>query len=120
MLARAPAELLIGPAEARVRAYFAPRAASARAALLDALDSDRYIVLLTGLDQLLGAPLAGPALLPAGDGLPEAVRRARRRARKRARRAGPAPPGPEGETAARETPNHVKDARHATEGARPA
>ncbi len=63
---------------------------------------------------------AGPALLPAGDVLPEAVRRARRRARKRARRAGRARPGQERETALHETRKAVKDARYAAEAARPA
>ena len=94
-LSHLPAELVIGPVQNRVSAHFAPRAASARAALLEALDSDRYIMLLNELDQFLGdLPAAAEAARPAGDVLPAAVRRAGRRVRQRARRAVRAPAGP--------------------------
>lgn len=119
-LERAPAELVIGPAEARVQAYFAPRAASARAALLEALDSDRYIALLNDLDQFLCAPLAAAARHAAGGTLPPVVRHARRRARRRARRAAGTPAGHARETALHETRKAVKDARYAAEAAEPA
>jgi CHAD domain-containing protein len=118
---QAPAELIIGPVQARVRAYFAPRAAAGRAALLEALDSDRYIMLLNELDQFLSGPAAGAqAARPAGDVLPAAVRRPCRRVRKRARRAVRAPAGRAREIALHETRKAAKDARYAAEAASPA
>jgi CHAD domain-containing protein len=119
-LAQLPAQLVIGPAQARVQGYFPPRAASAREALLEVLDSGRYLALLTALDQLLSAPPSAAALRPAGDALPAAVRHARRRARRRARRAGRSPAGDARETALHETRKAVKDARYAAELAAPA
>jgi CHAD domain-containing protein len=120
-LGRVPAELLLGPVSARVRAYFAPRAAAARGALIDALDSERYIYLLNDLDQLLSGPgSAAEALLPAGDVLPAAVGKACSRVRRRARRAGRAPAGRARERALHETRKAAKDARYAAEAARPA
>ena len=119
-LAELPAELVIGPAQARVSSHFAPRAASAREALLEALDSDRYLALLTGLDQCFSGPAAVLAEQAAGAVLPPAVRRAVRRVRRRAQRAGRAPAGQQRETALHETRKAVKDARYAAEAARPA
>jgi CHAD domain-containing protein len=43
-----PVELLIGPVLARVEGHYAPRRAAARAELLQALDSPRYVQLLAG------------------------------------------------------------------------
>jgi CHAD domain-containing protein len=119
-LAQLPAELVIGPAQARVRTYFAPRAASAREALLETMDSERYIALLTGLDQCLSGALAALALRAGADVLPAAVSRAGRRASSRARRAGRAPAGHARDTALRQTRKAVKDARYAAEAAGPA
>ena len=117
-LARLPAELLIGPVQARVTAYFAPRSASARTALLEALDSERFIALLNGLDQYLSVPPRAPdARQAAEDVLPAVVRHARRRVRRRARRAGLAPAGQARENALHETRKAAKDARYAAEAA---
>src|SRR5258708_22715766 len=52
-LSHPPAELVIGPGQNRVSAHFPPRAASARAALLEALDSHRHILLPNQLAQVL-------------------------------------------------------------------
>jgi CHAD domain-containing protein len=120
MLADLPAELVIGPVQARVSAHFAPRAASARAALLEALDSDRYVTLLNELDQFLSDFRAAAEAAPAGGTLPAAVRRAGRRVRKRARQAVRAPAGPARETALHETRKAAKDARYTAEAAEPA
>ena len=118
-LAETDVEQLLGPVQARVSAHFAPRAASARAALLEALDSDRYFALLNDLDQALRDPLRGQkARQPAADLLPHLVRRARRRVRRRARRAGRAPAGRPRETAIHETRKAAKDARYTAEAAR--
>ncbi len=117
-LAEIAAELLMGPVQARVNAYFAPRAASAREALLEALDSDRYVALLNDLDQALSGPLpAAKARQPAADVLPAAVKRASRRVRRLARRAGRVPAGQARETAMHETRKAAKDARYTAEAA---
>src|SRR5439155_12896922 len=42
-LAELPAELLLGPVQARVTSHFASRAASARGSVPEALDSARYL-----------------------------------------------------------------------------
>jgi CHAD domain-containing protein len=111
-----PAELVIGPVEARVSAHFAPRTASARESLLEALDSGRYITLLDELDQFLSdLPGAAEAGRPARDTLPAAVKRAGRRVRKRARQAVQAPAGPARETALHETRKSAKEVRYGAE-----
>jgi CHAD domain-containing protein len=117
-LAEVAAELVMGPVGARLTAYFAPRAAAARTALIDALDSDRYLALLNDLDQALRGPLpAGKAHRPAADVLTAAVRQARRRVRRRARRAGRAPAGHARESCLHETRKAAKDARYTAEAA---
>src|SRR5438132_6693205 len=55
-----PVELVIGPVQARVQGYFAPRRAAARAQLLEALDSPRYAGLLAELDRLAAGSPPGP------------------------------------------------------------
>jgi len=117
-LAEIAADQLMGPVQARVSAYFAPRAASAREALREALDTGRYIALLNDLDQSLRGPLpAGKARQPAADVWPAAVKRTSRRVRRRARRAGRAPAGHARETAMHETRKAAKDARYTAEAA---
>ena len=56
-----PAEVVIGPARARITKHFAPREAAARRAALEALDSPRYVALLDELQALLTAPPRGKA-----------------------------------------------------------
>ncbi len=117
-LAEVPAEQVMGPVQARISAYFAPRAASARAALMEALDSGRYLTLLNDLELALRGPLPGPkARQPAADVWPAAVRRASRRVRRRARRAARSPAGRPRETAMHETRKASKDARYIAEAA---
>jgi CHAD domain-containing protein len=114
-------ELIMGPAQARVRVHFAPVEADARAAVLEALDSDRYLALLDGLDTLLiDPPLAPGAGQPAAEVLPAAVRRAGRRLRRRMRRALAAPAGPGRDAALHEARKAAKHARYAAEVASPA
>jgi CHAD domain-containing protein len=87
-LQRLRPELVLGPVAARVRTHFGPAEKNARAAVLEALDSDRYLTLLDRLDGLLaGPPLTPEASLPAAEVLLPAVRHARRRLRRRMRRA---------------------------------
>jgi len=120
-LADLPPELVLGPARARVRAHFAPREASARNALVDALNSARYFTMLAELDRLLAdPPLAAAAAESAGDVLPQAVTRAYQRTRREVRRARRAAPGPARDTALHETRKAAKRARYAAEAAEPA
>src|SRR5215831_13691171 len=120
-LAGLPPELVLGPAQARVRAHFAPREASSRNALVDALNSARYFTMLAELDRLIAdPPLAAAAAEPAGDVLPQAVARAYRRTRRAVRDVRRAAPGPARDAALHETRKAAKRARYAAEAAEPA
>jgi CHAD domain-containing protein len=120
-LERMPPDLVLGPAAARVRVHFAPIEARARSAVLEALDSDRYLALLDGLDRLLAnPPLTPEAGRPAAETLPRAVRRARRRLRRRIRRARSMPPGPGRDAALHEARKAAKHARYSAEAVSPA
>ncbi|HEX6856821.1 MAG TPA: CYTH and CHAD domain-containing protein [Streptosporangiaceae bacterium] len=116
-LAGLPAELLLGPVQARVTSHFAPRAASDRESVLEALDSARYLSLLDALTALVGMPLDGNGAgdRTAGAALPGAVRRAYRRLGRRAGRAAALPPGAARETALHETRKAAKEVRYAAE-----
>jgi CHAD domain-containing protein len=116
-----PPELIMGPVRARVRVHFAPAGAEARAAVLEALDGDRYLALLDGLDALLvDPPLTPEAGRPAAEVLPAAVRHTRRRMRKRIRRAWHVPAGPGRDTALHEARKAAKHSRYAAEAVSPA
>ncbi len=116
-----PAELLIGPVQARVQGHFAPIRAAARTELLEALDSPRYTELLASLDLLAVGPLPGPrAGDPARDVLPAAVRRAYRQADTRMHLARHAPPGPARDVALHQARKSARRARYAAEATRPA
>ena len=116
-----PTELVLGPAQARITAHFAPLEASCRKAVLDALDSERYRALRAELGLLLDRPPLTPgAAEPAGKALPPAVGRAYRRTRRRMRRANHAPAGQARDVALHETRKAAKRARYAAEAARPA
>jgi len=116
-----PTELVLGPAQARITAHFAPLEASSRKAVLDALDSKRYLALRAELGRLLDRPpLTAGAAEPAGRALPPAVGRAYRRTRRRMRRADHAPAGQARDVALHETRKAAKRARYAAEAAAPA
>ncbi len=71
-----PAEVMLGPVQARVQGHFAPIQAAARRNVLAALDSARYFALRDTLDELLAdPPLSAEAARPAGRVLPGAARR---------------------------------------------
>jgi CHAD domain-containing protein len=121
ILRTVPAELLIGPVQARVQGHFAPRRAAARAGLLEALGSPRYASLLAELDRLTPDPPRGPlAAAPARDVLPAAVQRAYRQAKRRIRRAGHTPAGPARDVALHQARKSARRARYAAEAALPA
>jgi CHAD domain-containing protein len=119
-LRQTPAELIMGPVAARLQRHFAPLQAAVRQAVLEALDSDRYVALLDELDRLLADPPLTPAAgRPAAGELAEAVARTHRRVRKRMRRAGRAPAGRDREIALHEARKAAKRARYAAEAVRP-
>lgn len=119
-LAGTPPELVLGPAQARIRAHFAPREASAREVVREALQSGRYFTLLDELDRVVDdPPLAAEAADPAGEVLPRAIARAYRRTRRRVRRAERAPAGEARDAALHETRKAAKRARYAAEAAQP-
>ena len=116
-----PTELVLGPAQARVTAHFAPLEASSRRAVLDALDSERYRDMRAELSRLLDSPpLTAGAAEPAGKALVPAVGRAYRRTHRRMRRVSHAPAGQARDVALHETRKAAKRARYAAEAARPA
>jgi CHAD domain-containing protein len=116
-----PVELVIGPVRARVQGYFAPRRASAREQVIEALDSPRYTRLMADLDRLALDPPWGPkAGAPARDVLPAAVRRAYKQAKTRMRRARRAPSGQARDVALHEVRKSARRARYAAEAAGPA
>jgi CHAD domain-containing protein len=119
-LAGMPMELVLGPAQATVTSYFAPRQAAARSVVLDALDSPRFLALLADVDRLLDGPLQGPAAArPAAEVLPGAVALAYRRTRRRIRQAWQAPAGSARDVALHEARKAAKRARYAAEAAKP-
>ena len=120
-LADLPAELVIGPAKARVTLHFAPEQAAARKAVLKALDSRRYFRLLDDLDRLVEDPPQTSAATAAADEiLPQAVAHAYRRTKRRMGRARRAPVGAARDVALHEARKAAKRARYAADAAEPA
>ncbi len=78
-----PVEDVLGPVQARLASWFAPRQAKARTLLLEALDSPRYLALLDALDGLLAdPPLTKLAAKPAAKELPRQLSRSFHRMQK--------------------------------------
>jgi CHAD domain-containing protein len=115
-----PVELVIGPAQARVVAHFAPTHAAARDAVLAALDSARYFGILHDLDRLLEEPLPTEAATrPAAEVLPKAVDHTYRRTKHRVHQARRAPEGTPRDEALHEARKAAKRARYAAEAVEP-
>jgi CHAD domain-containing protein len=120
-LAAVPVELVLGPAQARITAHFAPLEASSRHALLEALDSSRYRALVSDLCELLARPpLTGEAAEPAARVLPRAIAHDFKRTSRRMRRARRARAGQPRDVALHEARKGAKRARYAAEVAAPA
>ena len=120
-LASTPVELVIGPAQARVTAHFAPAHAAARNAVLEALDSHAvtwgYSTTSTGCST---EPLrTAAATAPAAEILPQAVAHAYRRAKHRMHQARRAPEGATRDVALHEARKAAKRARYAAEAVEP-
>jgi CHAD domain-containing protein len=116
-----PAELVLGPIQARIRGHFAQVSARAKDRLTKALRSKRYFRLLDRLDALAERPaLTRAAARPAGEVLPVAVRRSYRRTAKRMDRAERTPPGLERDAALHQARRAAKRTRFAAEAVGPA
>jgi CHAD domain-containing protein len=119
-LAALPTELVIGPAQARITAHFAPREASTRQEVLDALGSQRYRDLRAALARLLSVPPLTPiGAEPAAPVVAGALARAYRRTSRRMRRARQAPAGQARDLALHEARKAAKRARYAADAAAP-
>jgi CHAD domain-containing protein len=115
-LAALPAADALGPVQARLTRWFAPRQARARTELLAALNSERYAGLLAALDELLVAPPVLPAASrKAAAVLPREVRRAARRVDRHLTAAAPSAPDRDAEL--HEARKAVKRLRYAAEAA---
>jgi CHAD domain-containing protein len=113
-LASFPPELVMGPAQARVRASLAPQQARDTEAVTEALGSPRYAALTGDLARLIDRP---PFSAAAG----RAWRRTRRRMEHAQRlRAGSSQHAAARDTALHDTRKAAKRVRYAAEAARPA
>jgi CHAD domain-containing protein len=120
-LAAIPLELVIGPAQARVTAHFAPVHKAGREAVLAALDSPRYWAILEDLGRLLTVPpRTDAASATAAEVLPGAVAHAYRRVRRRMHQARRMPAGAARDVALHEARKAAKRARYAAEAVQPA
>ncbi len=116
-----PADLIVGPVEARVRGHFATARTSAHAAVLEALDSPRYFSVLDRLDELIEHPSGtSRAKRPAGKALQRPVRRTYKRTARRMKQALSLPPGESADAALHEARKAAKRARYAGEAVAPA
>jgi len=117
-LAAVPPALVIGPVEARITAHFRAELAQARQDALDALDGQRYRLLLDDLDALLAdPPLTSLAEREAGKVLAKPVQRAARRLH---RVLAEVPGAADRDAAIHEARKAAKRARYAAEAAVPA
>jgi CHAD domain-containing protein len=116
-----PAELVLGPVQARISGHFAHESAQAKERLTKALRSKRYFRLLDRLDALVERPaLTRAAARPAGAVLPAAVRHSYRRAARRMNRAKRALGGPKQDAALHRARRAAKRTRFAAEAVGPA
>jgi CHAD domain-containing protein len=118
-LTATPVELVLGPAHARVEAHFATREAATRSAVLEALDSPRYLAMIDDLASLVENPPLTARAAESAQTLTADVARAYRRTRRRMRRARRAPAGRPRDVALHETRKAAKRARYAAETTRP-
>jgi CHAD domain-containing protein len=113
-------EQLLGPVQARIRAYSAKTRAESLAAVAAALMSARYEALLDELDQLIAElPGGEEANVRAGEALPAAAFRSYRKTRRRMRRALRASAGREQESALHQARKAAKQTRYAAEAVSP-
>jgi CHAD domain-containing protein len=119
-LSDTPAELVLGPVQARMLFHFASVGADARIALLEALDSQRYFSLLDELDTLMAEPPMTPqAAMPAAEVLPAVARRSYRQVRRRMHKARRASAGQPTNAALHWARKAARRARYASEAMSP-
>ncbi|AEM87222.1 CYTH and CHAD domain-containing protein [Streptomyces violaceusniger] len=120
-LAELPDDLRLGPVRNRLDHWSQGRRDGARAAVLGALDSERYLTLLDTLDALAAAPPLRPAAAkPAEQVVVGAVLRDYERLATRMTTALETPPGPDRDVAVHQARKAAKRVRYAAETARPA
>lgn len=121
-LAALPPDLLLGPVQAQVTRHFARIEAETGAAVLRALDGERFARLRSELDALLERPpLTGRAARPAAKELPAQIARSARRLEQAVGTAiDPAEAAEERDIAVHAARKAGKRLRYATEVARPA
>ncbi|MFB0833748.1 CYTH and CHAD domain-containing protein [Arthrobacter halodurans] len=120
LLAAEPADTDTGPASRRVDATLGKRYRDAHDEVLRALDGDRYLGLLDGLDTLLAEPPLTPrAHRKARAVVPELVDRDARRLRRAVRDALEAPGGTGADPSLHEARKRGKRLRYAAEAATP-
>jgi CHAD domain-containing protein len=115
-LGEVPAELRLGPVQARVAGYLAPRIVATGANVRTVLASARYLELLDKLEAFVDAPPFAPVAEERATGvLPHLVRRAQRRVDRRMRTALDVAGGSERDRALHEARKAAKRARYAAE-----
>jgi len=113
-------DVLLGPVQARIQAHLAKSAATSHAAVMAALDSERYCAMLDALDVLIATPPAGPdADRLASRIVPTAVGRCYRKTRRRMHAAAVEPPGSARDAALHGARRAAKRTRYAAEAAIP-
>jgi CHAD domain-containing protein len=119
-VAALPEHLVLGPIQAQLTRYFAPRRTHAHHDLIEALDGDRYLALLTTIDALLTDPPFTPAAdKPARRRLTPVLRRVYRHVEENLTTAAHLPHGDERNTALHEARKAAKRLRYAAEAAAP-
>lgn len=117
---REPPELVLGPVARRIETAMAERCETARKAVLEALDSDRYLALLSALDSFVAQPpFSEAAHGPADEVVPGLLRRDWKRLRRRTRDVAAAEAG-DRDHALHELRKAAKRMRYAAEMAAPA
>ncbi|ASQ94644.1 CYTH and CHAD domain-containing protein [Streptomyces sp. 11-1-2] len=120
-LAELPDDLRLGPVRNRLDHWSQGRRDGARAAVLGALDSERYLTLLDTLDALAADPPLRPAAAkPAAPVVVGAVLRDYGRLATRMATALETPAGPDRDVAVHQARKAAKRVRYAAETARPA
>jgi CHAD domain-containing protein len=111
-----PGESVLGLVQARIAGHYSSVQASGTTDLRAALDSVRYVELLTTLESFVELPpTSAQASRRATDVMPALLNRSRRRVNRRMRRALAAPPGTKRDNALHEARKSAKRARYAAE-----
>ncbi len=120
-VAALPDHLVLGPVAAQLTRYFGGRRARAHDDVVAALDGDRYLALLTAIEQLLTEPpLTPPAAEPARRRLATVLDRAYRPVEDHLAVASRLPAGDDRNTALHDARKAAKRLRYAAEAASPA